>query len=59
LIRSFFLVENLKTISPMLFGDGIKAVKLPKVNLVDETHKLKNMSVTQVGDTFMITAGLV
>lgn len=46
-------------ISPMLFGSGIKAVKLPNVNLVDESHKLKNMCVTQIGNSFMITAGLV
>ncbi|WP_299111724.1 RibD family protein [uncultured Winogradskyella sp.] len=46
-------------ISPMLFGSGIKAVKLPAVNLVNETHKLKNMYVTQIGNSFMITAGLV
>lgn len=44
--------------SPMLFGGGIKAVKLPNVNQVDESHKLSNMYVTQIGNSFMITAGL-
>ena len=46
-------------ISPFLFGDGIKAVKLPQVDLVDDSQKLKNMCVTPVGNSFMITAGLV
>lgn len=45
-------------ISPFLFGDGIKAVKLPQVDLVDDSQKLKNMCVTPVGNSFMITAGL-
>ncbi|WP_412984721.1 RibD family protein [Pontimicrobium sp. IMCC45349] len=46
-------------LSPMLFGDGIKAVKLPKSNLVDDTLKLKDMYMTQIGNSFMITAGIV
>lgn len=45
-------------ISPLLFGSGIKAVNLPEVNTVNEANKLKNMCVTPVGNSFMITAGL-
>lgn len=45
--------------SPMLFGCGIKAVKLPDVNLVDETRKLRDMQVTTMGNSFMVTAGLL
>lgn len=45
--------------SPMLFGCGIKAVQLPEVNLVNETHKLKDMLVTPIGNSFMVTAGLL
>lgn len=45
-------------ISPLLFGSGIKAVKLPEVNMVNETHQLKNMSVTPIGNSFMVTASL-
>ena len=46
-------------LSPMLFGSGIKAVTLPKVNMVNETHKLKDMQVTPIGNSFMVTAGLL
>nr|WP_321236202.1 RibD family protein [uncultured Psychroserpens sp.] len=46
-------------ISPMLFGCGIKAVELPEVNLVNETLKLKDMHVTPIGNSFMVTAGLL
>ena len=46
-------------LSPMLFGSGIKAVTLPKVNLVNETHKLKDMQITPIGNSFMVTAGLL
>lgn len=45
-------------ISPMLFGSGIKALKLPEVNLVSEAHKLKDMNMTPVGNSFMVTARL-
>ncbi|MFK7782309.1 RibD family protein [Psychroserpens sp.] len=45
--------------SPMLFGSGIKAVTLPKANLIDETLKLKDMQVTPIGNSFMVTAGLL
>ncbi len=45
-------------ISPLLFGSGIKAVNLPEVNTVHEANKLKNMCVTPVGNSFMITATL-
>lgn len=62
-LSSFIETKFAKTvqfhISPLLFGSGIKAVKLPAVEKVDETHKLKNMYVTQIGSSFMITAGLV
>lgn len=61
---SSFIETKLATIiqfhiSPMLFGSGIKAVTLPNVNLIDETHKLKDMQVTPIGNSFMVTAGLL
>lgn len=62
-LSTFIETDYAKTIqfhlSPMLFGSGIKAVKLPEVKLVVETRKLNNMYVTQIGDSFMVTAGLV
>ncbi|GAB5564133.1 MAG: hypothetical protein Wins2KO_11960 [Winogradskyella sp.] len=45
-------------ISPLLFGNGIKAVKLPEVSTVNEAYELSDMFVTPVGNSFMITAGL-
>jgi len=45
-------------ISPLLFGSGIKAVQLPTVNLVNENHKLKDMCITPIGNSFMVTASL-
>lgn len=53
------LAKNIQFhLSPLLFGSGIRAVKLPAVDLVNETQKLKNMCVTTIGDSFMVTAGL-
>ncbi len=53
------LAQNIQFhISPLLFGSGIKAVQLPEVNMVNDTHQLKNMCVTPVGNSFMVTASL-
>ncbi|NQX85328.1 MAG: RibD family protein [Flavobacteriaceae bacterium] len=46
-------------IAPVLFGNGIKAIQLPSVNLVDEGIKLKQMELTPIGDSFMITTTLL
>ena len=61
-LSSFIETKLAKTIqfhlSPMLFGNGIKAVNLPKIQEVNESHQLKNMVVTPIGNSFMVTASL-
>ncbi len=61
-ISNFIETGNVDTIqfhiSPILFGSGIKAVKLPHINSVEEALRLKNMLVSSVGNSFMITANL-
>jgi len=44
--------------APLLFGNGISVVQLPKIDTVDEAISLKNMQVTPIGNSFMVTGSV-